>query len=48
VFANSPSDPPSPVKSNRRTAMPASFSASLMKIAALLSLEQVKQCANSA
>jgi len=48
VLANSPSDPPSPVKSKRSTAMPASVSASLMKLAALLSLEQVKQCANRA
>src|SRR5262249_35662334 len=48
VLPKSPSDPPRPVKSNRSTAMPASVRASLMKVAALLSFEQVKQCAKSA
>src|SRR5262249_12074845 len=48
VFAKSPSLPPSPVKSKRSTAMPRSASAALIVAAALLSLEQVKQCAKSA
>ena len=48
VFAKSPSLPPSPVKSNRRTAMPRAARARLMREAAIESLPQVKQCANSA
>ena len=47
VFAKSPSEPPSPVKSKRNVASPASANASAMSEVALLSFEQVKQCANN-
>lgn len=48
VLANSPSLPPSPVKSKRSTAKPAAASAALTRAAASVSFEQVKQWANSA
>jgi hypothetical protein len=48
VLANSPSLEPSPVKSNRSTAMPSAVRPSAMRLAACTSLPQVKQCANSA
>src|SRR3954470_14385841 len=48
VLANSPSLAPSPVKSKRSTAMPRAVRPSAMRLAARLSLPQVKQCANSA
>ena len=48
MLANSPSLWPRPVKSKRRTAMPCSTSASAMRLAAKMSLPQVKQWANSA
>ena len=48
VLANSPSLAPSPVKSKRSTAMPRVASATEMRLAASVSLPQVKQCANSA
>jgi hypothetical protein len=48
VLANSPSLAPSPVKSKRSTAMPWKVSRSAMRLAARLSLPQVKQWANSA
>ena len=47
-LAKSPSLEPSPVKSNRSTAMPLAASAAEMRRAASTSLPQVKQCANSA
>jgi hypothetical protein len=43
VFEKSPALPPSPVKSKRSTAMPAAASARLIRVAARLSFEQVKQ-----
>src|SRR3982750_1228199 len=48
VLANSPSLAPSPVKSKRSTAMPRSVRPSAMRLAARLSLPQVKQWANNA
>src|SRR5262249_38946517 len=48
VLANSPSLPPSPVKSKRSTAMPCDVRPCAINRAALLSLPQVKQCANKA
>ena len=48
VLANSPCEWPSPVKSKRSTAIPRSASVAAMARAAAMSLEQVKQCANSA
>lgn len=48
VFANSPSLLPRPVKSKRNTAIPCSAIAPLIRAAAKMSFEQVKQCANSA
>src|ERR1022692_4037889 len=48
VLANSPLLAPKPVKSKRRTAMPWKVSRSAMRLAARLSLPQVKQWANSA
>src|ERR1700738_4959257 len=47
-LAKSPSLEPSPVKSNRSTAMPLAASAAAIRFAASTSLPQVKQCANSA
>ena len=47
-LAKSPSLEPSPVKSNRSTAMPLAANAVAMCLAANPSLPQVKQCANSA
>jgi hypothetical protein len=48
VLANSPWLLPSPVKSKRKTPMPRSASARLMRADACTSLEHVKQCAKSA
>jgi hypothetical protein len=48
VFWNSPSDDPSPVKSNLKTAMPSKASFAAMCRAAAMSFVHVKQCANSA
>ena len=48
VLAYSPCDDPSPVKSKRRTAMPSAASLAAMWRAAMMSFEQVKQCANNA
>src|SRR6185437_9751394 len=48
VLANSPSLAPSPVKSKRSTPIPHIASRSEIRLAARLSLPQVKQCANSA
>src|SRR5215831_7516278 len=48
VLANSPSLEPRPVKSKRSTAMPSAVKPSAIRLAAWMSLPQVKQCANSA
>src|SRR5215475_3226891 len=48
VLANSPSLMPRPVKSKRSTPIPDIASRSEMRLAARLSLPQVKQCANNA
>jgi hypothetical protein len=48
VAASSPSLWPTPVKSKRSTAIPLLASARLIRVAALLSLPQLKQCAKSA
>src|SRR5215213_731442 len=48
VLANSPWLAPRPVKSKRSTAMPRAVKPSAMRLAARLSLPQVKQCANNA
>src|SRR5699024_8374846 len=48
VSAKSPPDSPSPVKSRRSTATPASARVREMRAAAMVSFEQVKQCANIA
>ncbi len=46
VFANSPSECPKPVKSKRSTANPSALKRCAMRLAAGMSFEQVKQCAN--
>ena len=43
VLAKSPSELPSPVKSKRNTAIPFAASVLLMRVAAAMSLPQVKQ-----
>src|SRR5512146_2387287 len=48
VFAKSPSLLPRPVKSKRKTPSPRAVSSVLIREAASVSLEQVKQCANRA
>ena len=48
VLANSPSLAPSPVKSNRRTPIPRSTRPRVIRVAAGISFEHVKQCTNSA
>ena len=48
VLANSPPLAPRPVKSKRSTPMPSSTSPRLMRDAAAMSFERVKQCANNA
>jgi len=47
-MANSPSLEPSPVKSKRNTPIPSPVNPSAMRLAAWMSLPQVKQWANSA
>src|SRR5215469_13120228 len=48
VLANSPSDDPSPVKSKRSTPTPAAARLDAIRLAANMSLVQVKQWAKSA